>query len=104
MKKNFFKNCLLTTSALAFSSSIALADVSISGSMQWHYLDQDPGASTAGASDDHFHSDNKVELAFTNKTDTGLTISMFQTIRSNGTEAVQLLIVMEITSEGGLVS
>ncbi len=103
MKKNFFKNCLLTTSALAFSSSIALADVSISGSMQWHYLDQDPGTSTAGASDDHFHSDNKVALAFTNKTDSGLTISMFQTIRSNGTEAVSAANSdgNNITVEGG---
>ena len=30
----------------------------------------------------------KVNFTFTNKTDSGLTISMFQTIRSNGTEAV----------------
>ena len=88
MYKRIFKSFSLATSVFAISSSLAISEVNISGSMQWHYLDQDPGTSTSGASDNHFHSDNKVEFALTNKTDSGLTISMYQTIRSNGTEAV----------------
>ena len=68
--------------------NIAKGEVSFDGSMQWHYISKDPGTNVTGASDDFFHSDNKVNITFTNKTDTGLTISIFQTIRSNGTEAV----------------
>ena len=64
------------------------AEINISGSMQFHYINQDPGTTTSGASNDHFHSDQKVDLEFSNKTDSGITISMFQTLRSNGTEAV----------------
>ncbi|MDC3116888.1 porin, partial [Alphaproteobacteria bacterium] len=74
--------------ALTLSNTLAIADVSLGGSMQWHYISQDPGTITNGASNDYMHSDNKVDITFTNKTDSGLTISMFQTIRSNGTEAV----------------
>ena len=88
MYKKIFKNCLFVASVFTLTSSLAMSEVNISGSMQWHYLDQDPGTSVNGASDNHFHSDNKVELSFINKTDSGLTISMYQTIRSNGTEAV----------------
>ena len=88
MYKKVLKSSLFAASIFALSNSLAISEVNISGSMQWHYLDQDPGTSTSGASNDHFHSDNKVEIAFTNKTDSGLTIGMYQTIRSNGTEAV----------------
>ena len=87
MNYNFLKKIPLTL--LAFSlPHMANAEITIDGSMQWHYIAKDPGTTVSGASDDYMHSDNKVNFTFTNKTDSGLTISMFQTIRSNGTEAV----------------
>jgi hypothetical protein len=87
MNYNFLKKIPLTI--LAFSlPHLANAEITIDGSMQWHYIAKDPGTTVTGASDDYMHSDNKVNFTFTNKTDSGLTISMFQTIRSNGTEAV----------------
>ena len=87
MKKKIF-----TTMTFIFMvfylPNMVKAEINISGSMQFHYINQDPGTTTSGASNDHFHSDQKVDLEFSNKTDSGITISMFQTLRSNGTEAV----------------
>lgn len=87
MNKNL-KKLLLACTALTFSNTVAIAEVNLSGSMQWHYISQDPGSTTSGASNDYMHTDNKVEISFTNKTDSGLTVGMFQTIRTNGTGAV----------------
>ena len=83
---------LLGTTALAaataLSASVALADVSITGGMEFTYEDHDPGTSTAGASNDDFSSDQNVVIKFENKTDSGLTIGMVQNIESIGEEAV----------------
>lgn len=83
MKNKFLKNTFLAATTLSLISSSTVAEVSIGGSMQWHYISQDPASSTNGASNDYFHSDNKVDLTFTNQTDFGLKIEMNQTIRTN---------------------
>lgn len=87
MKYNILKNMPFLFLVLVIPN-IAKGEVTFDGTMQWHYISKDPGTTINGASDDFFHSDNKVNITFTNKTDSGLTISMFQTLRSNGTEAV----------------
>ena len=83
MNKKYLRNAFLAGVAISFISTSVVAEVSLSGSMQWHYISQDPGSSTSGASNDYFHGDNKVNFTFTNKTDSGLTIQMNQTIRTN---------------------
>ena len=102
------KNKLLSTTALiglvSFISSPVLADVSITGGMEFTYTSQDKGdAAVNGASDDYFSSDQEVLLAFTKKTDSGLTIGMYADLESSGTEAVSSLNSDEnyITIEGG---
>ena len=85
MRKLLLKTSIFTAAATLFSN-FALADigkVDLTGSMQFHYVAKDPGTAVSGASNDYFHNDSKVELGFSNKTDTGLTISMFQTLRTN---------------------
>ena len=81
MKKKYLRNALLAASTLSLVSTAGVAEVSVSGSMQWHYVNQDPGSSTSGASNDYFHQDSKIDFTFTNKTDTGLTIQMNQTLK-----------------------
>jgi len=70
------RKLLLTSSALVAAASIssyAVADVSVSGAFEWKYTQQ---ASDQTAKDgDSFHTDNEVVISFTNKTDTGLTVS-----------------------------
>ena len=67
---------LLSTSALAGAallSSAALADLSITGSVEFEYSDSD---SNIAANDTKgMSSANEVLIDFTNKTDSGLTIS-----------------------------
>ena len=67
---------LLSTSALAGAaliSSVAIADVSISGSVEFEYANKD---SNIPANDGTIMgSTNEVTIDFTNKTDSGLTIS-----------------------------
>ena len=67
---------LLSTSALAgaaLMSSVAVADVNISGYMEWEMISGDTDfASTDGTS---MTINNEVNIDFTNKTDSGLTIT-----------------------------
>ena len=67
---------LLSTSALtgaALLSSVAVADVSISGYMEWEMISGDTDfATTDGTS---MAINNEVNIDFTNKTDSGLTIT-----------------------------
>jgi hypothetical protein len=61
---------LLSTSAIAGAallSTAALADVSITGSMEFTYQSHDPGTSAAGASNDEFSSDQDIAIKFENK-------------------------------------
>ena len=102
------KNKLLTTTALiglvSFISSPVLSEVSISGSYEFTYTSQDKGdAAVTGASDDYFTTDQEVLIAFTNKTDSGLTIGMYADIEASGTAAAGSYGSDEhyITIEGG---
>ena len=67
---------LLSTSALAgaaLMSSVAVADVNISGYMEWEMISGDTDfATTDGTS---MAINNEVNIDFTNKTDSGLTIT-----------------------------
>ena len=91
MKKNIFTKITFILILISLPNMVK-AEMNISGSMEFHYINQDPGTTTSGASNDKFHSDQKIDLEFTNKTDSGMILSMFQTLRSNGTEAVSTLV------------
>ena len=84
------KNKLLSITILiglvSFISSPVLAEVSITGGMEFTYTSQDKGdASVTGASDDYFSSDQEVIIGFINKTDSGLTIGMYADLETAGT-------------------
>ena len=86
------RKLLLTTTAMvgAMALSAAHADVSISGAMEFTYQNHDSGiAATSGTSvsGDEFASDQNIVIAFTNKTDSGLTIGMVANIESDGAGA-----------------
>jgi len=70
------RKLLLTSSALVAAASIstyAAADVSVTGGFEWKYTQQ---AADATAKDgDSFGTDNEVVIKFTNKTDSGLTVT-----------------------------
>ena len=86
------RKLLLGTTALAaaasLSANVALADVSISGGMEFTYEDHDPGSPVTGASNNDFNSDQNIVIKFEKKTDSGMTIGMIQNIESIGEEAV----------------
>jgi len=70
------RKILLSSSALVAAASIssyALADVSVTGAFEWRYSSISSGV----AADDgtEFGTDNEVTIKFTNKTDTGLTLT-----------------------------
>ena len=70
------RKLLLTSSALVAAASIssyAVADVSVTGGFEWKYTQQ--AADATSKDGDSFHTDNEVVISFTNKTDTGLTVS-----------------------------
>jgi hypothetical protein len=84
--KNLIKVPLLLT--LALSSYVVNAEVSISGSYQFHYIDQDVGdAAVTGASNDYFQNDSKMNITFSKKTESGIDITMNTALRSNVTGA-----------------
>jgi len=85
------RKLLLTTTALmtaATLSSAALADVTITGAMEFTYESVDSATKVTGASNDDFSSDQNVVIKFENKTDSGLTIGMVQNIESDGDDGV----------------
>jgi hypothetical protein len=75
---------LLSTSALAGAallSSAAVADVSISGSFEWDYASRD---SNLTVNDGNLMGhDQEVHINFTNKTDSGLTISASNQLKTS---------------------
>jgi len=101
------RKLLLTTTALAGAMvlSAAHADVSISGSYEFSYVSQSKStaAQTTGASEDRFKSDQNVMIQFSNKTDSGLTISMMANIESTTDDAAGAYLSDEnyITISGG---
>jgi uncharacterized protein YfaS (alpha-2-macroglobulin family) len=86
---------LLSTSALAGAallSTAAVADVTISGEAEFDYSSRDH--STAANDGNNMTSVQEVHINFTNKTDSGLTISatnQFNTI-SGGSDDVSIAI------------
>ncbi len=80
------RKLLLGTTALAaaatLSANVALAEVSFTGMFEFTYMSHDPGTSTSGASHDEFSSDNEVAIKFEKKTDSGLTIGMYQKLET----------------------
>ena len=71
------RKLLLTSTALVAASSMInytyAADVSVTGGFEWGYTDQN--SEIAATNGDAFRVDNEVVITFTNKTDTGLTIT-----------------------------
>ena len=87
------RKLLLSTTAIiaagALSTSASIADVSISGGMEWTYESFDRGSAIlgAGASNDDFASDTNVVMKFTNKTDSGLEVGMILNLETIGDDA-----------------
>ena len=70
------RKLLLTSSALVAAASIssyAIADVSVSGGFEWAYKSTSSGV--AATDGDSMGTDNTVTIKFSNKTDTGLTLT-----------------------------
>ena len=103
MKMKFLKYTFLAATALSFISASAVAEVSLSGSSQFHYVNQDPGSSTKGASNDYFHNENVIDFTFTNKTESGLTIQMNSTLKSTDQNSTTTFVSdgANISIEGG---
>jgi hypothetical protein len=72
------RKLLLGTTALAaaatLSANAALADVSISGYMEWHYTSRSSNVTSNDGTS--FLTDSEITMNFSNKTDSGLDISM----------------------------
>ena len=80
------RKLLLGTTALAAAATLtanaALADVSISGAIEWSYNSR---SSNIAASDGTtFGTDSSITIGFTNKTDSGLDIGYTQAIDTDG--------------------
>ena len=70
------RKLLLTSSALVAAASIssyAVADVSVTGGFEWAY--KSISSNIADTDGDEFGIDNAVTIKFTNKTDSGLTLT-----------------------------
>ena len=70
------RKLLLTSSALVAAASIssyAVADVSVTGAFEWAYKSTSSGVTTTDG--DSMGSDNTLTISFTNKTDTGLSLT-----------------------------
>ena len=81
------RKLLLTTTALIAAGALttaASADVSISGNYKWSYDERDSGIDVAGASEDRMYSEQNIAIKFTNKTDSGLSISMISALNTEG--------------------
>jgi len=79
------RKLLLGTTALAaaatLSANVAVADVSISGAFDWSYSST---SSDITANDGtSFGTDSEIKFSFTNKTDSGLTVSMVTELESD---------------------
>ena len=75
---------LLSTSALAGAallSSAAIADVSISGSFEFDYAQRDSNVAANDGND--MGHDQEVHISFTNKTDSGLTITAANQLKTS---------------------
>jgi outer membrane protein OmpU len=102
------RKLLLGTTALAaaatLSANAALADVSISGATEWHYINH--GSQDATLDGDKFSQDSEIAFKFTNKTDSGLTIGYTVELESDTGAGGAGLIIDEssFTISGGFGS
>ena len=82
------RKLLLGTTALAaaatLSANVALAetDVSITGGFEFTYKSQDSGITSTGSSFDQFVTDSDLAIKLEQKTDSGLTVGMYQKIET----------------------
>ena len=80
------RKLLLGTTALAAAASLttnaALADVSISGAYEWSYNSR--GSTIAALDGTSFGNDSEIKFTFTNKTDSGLTITAVTELEADG--------------------
>ena len=79
------RKLLLGTTALAaaatLSANVAVADVSISGAFDWSY--SSTSSDIAANDGTSFGTDSEIKFSFTNKTDSGLTVSMVTELESD---------------------
>ena len=79
------RKLLLGTTALAAAvtlSANALADVAVSGYYEWRY--ESRSSNTTALDGTQFASDSEIKFVFSNKTDSGLDVSMKQEFTSDG--------------------
>ena len=80
------RKLLLGTTALAaaatLSANAALADVSISGAYEWSYNSRSSNDTTLDGTT--FGNDSEIKFTFTNKTDSGLTITAVTELEADG--------------------
>jgi hypothetical protein len=83
------RKLLLGTTALAaaatLSANAALADVSISGAYEWSYNSRSSNQSALDGTS--FGNDSEIKFTFTNKTDSGLTITAVTELYADGDES-----------------
>jgi hypothetical protein len=85
------RKLLLTSSALVAAASIssyAVADVSVSGGFEWAYKSTSSGV--AASDGDSMGSDNTVTIKFTNKTDSGLSLTGVYDVDADGAGATSM--------------
>ena len=82
------RKLLLTTTALvaagAISTAATASDFSISGDFKFSYDERDSGIAVAGQSGDRMYTEQNITMKWVNKTDSGLEISMYTTLNSEG--------------------
>ena len=83
------RKLLLGTTALAaaatLSANAALAEVSISGAYEWSYNSR--SSNIAAVDGTSFGNDSEIKFTFTNKTDSGLTITAVTELYADGDES-----------------
>ena len=84
MRKLLLSSTALATAAVLTAGS-ALADVSISGSTEWEYYSR--SSNTTALDGTKFTNDSAINFAFTNKTDSGLTIGYNVVLEGDATTA-----------------
>ena len=102
------RKLLLGTTALAaaatLSANAALADVSISGMIEWSYDSR--SSNVAANNGTSFGQDSDMQIKFSNKTDSGLTLDMlvdFDTDRTTDNDHFKLMMKLHYQFQVALV-
>ena len=98
MRKLLLSSTALATAAVLTAGS-ALADVSISGSTEWEYFSRSSNTSTLDGTS--FNQDSEINFAFSNKTDTGLTVGYNVVLEGDATTAGSYIDESYLTIGGG---